>query len=38
MPTATGHTTAIRATKVIGADVWDAAGVKIGKVEDVLLD
>ena len=38
MPTATGHTTAIRATKVVGADVCDAAGVKIGRVEDVVLD
>lgn len=38
MPTATGHTTAIRATKVIGTPVYDASGEKIGKVEDVVLD
>jgi sporulation protein YlmC with PRC-barrel domain len=38
MPTATGHTSAIRATKVIGTSVYNAAGDKIGKVEDVVLD
>ncbi len=38
MPTASGHTTAIRASKVIGSEVCDAAGKKIGKIEDVVLD
>lgn len=38
MPTATGHTSAIRASKVIGTNVYNSAGDKIGKVEDVVLD
>lgn len=38
MPTATGHTSAIRASKVIGTPVFNAQGEKIGKVEDVVLD
>lgn len=38
MPTATGHTSAIRASKVIGTSVYNTAGEKIGKVEDVVLD
>jgi sporulation protein YlmC with PRC-barrel domain len=38
MPTATGHTSAIRASKVIGTSVFNGAGDKIGKVEDVVLD
>jgi len=38
MPTATGHTSAIRASKVIGTSVFNPAGEKIGKVEDVVLD
>lgn len=38
MPTATGHTGAIRASKVIGTNVYNGAGDKIGKVEDVVLD
>lgn len=38
MPTATGHTTAIRATRVIGTDVKDSAGGLIGRIEDVVLD
>lgn len=38
MPTMSGHTTAIRASKVIGTDVKSPAGDKIGKVEDVVLD
>jgi sporulation protein YlmC with PRC-barrel domain len=38
MPTATGHTSAIRASKVIGTSVYNGAGDKIGKVEDVVLD
>src|ERR1700741_800842 len=38
MPTATGHTSAIRAKKGIGTSVTNNAGDKIGKVEDVVLD
>jgi len=38
MTTASGHTAAIRAKKVIGTDVKDHSGAKIGKVEDVVLD
>jgi sporulation protein YlmC with PRC-barrel domain len=38
MTTATGHTSAIRAKKVIGTSVTNHAGEKIGQVEDVVLD
>ena len=38
MPTSSGHTTAIRAKKVIGTPVMDPAGKKIGEIEDVVLD
>ncbi|MBL8546063.1 MAG: PRC-barrel domain-containing protein [Hyphomonadaceae bacterium] len=38
MPTPTGHTTAIRAKKVIGTAVKDTSGEKIGTVEDIVLD
>jgi sporulation protein YlmC with PRC-barrel domain len=38
MPTASGHTTAIRAKKVIGTSVKDTKGDKIGVVEDLVLD
>lgn len=38
MPTASGHTQAIRATKVIGTSVFNSTGDKIGKIEDVVLD
>jgi sporulation protein YlmC with PRC-barrel domain len=38
MPTASGHTSAIRATKVCGTTVNDTSGRKIGEVEDVVLD
>lgn len=38
MPTASGHTKAIRAKKVIGTNVKDPAGKKIGEIEDVVLD
>src|ERR1700676_5576776 len=38
MPTASGHTNAIRAKKVIGTDVKSPAGKSIGKVEDILLE
>jgi sporulation protein YlmC with PRC-barrel domain len=38
MPTASGHTTAIRASRVIGTDIKDSKGEVIGKVEDLILD
>lgn len=38
MTTASGHTDAICASKVIGTPVYNTAGDKIGKVEDVMLD
>ena len=38
MTTASGHTSAICASKVIGTNVNDPAGRKIGEVEDVVLD
>jgi len=38
MPTASGHTSAIRAKKVIGTSVKDTSGQKIGQVEDIVLD
>ena len=38
MPTATGHTDAIRAKKVIGTTVKNTAGQKIGEIEDIVLE
>lgn len=38
MPTATGHTAAIRAKKVSGTRVTDRTGQDIGEIEDVVLD
>ena len=38
MVTASGHTSAIRAKKVIGTSVNDKSGQKIGEIEDVVLD
>lgn len=38
MPTMSGHTTAIRASKVIGTEVKSPDGNSIGKIEDVVLD
>jgi len=38
MTTPSGHTTAIRATKVCGTNVYNDAGDKIGTVEDIILD
>jgi sporulation protein YlmC with PRC-barrel domain len=38
MTTASGHTSAIRAKKVIGTNVKDRSGQKIGEIEDVVLD
>jgi len=38
MTTSTGHTSAIRAKKIIGTNVKDRQGQKIGQVEDIVLD
>jgi sporulation protein YlmC with PRC-barrel domain len=38
MTTASGHTSVIRAKKVIGTAVKDPSGKKIGVIEDVVLD
>ncbi|WP_374618864.1 PRC-barrel domain-containing protein [Devosia sp.] len=38
MTTLSGHTSAIRASLVIGTDVKDNEGNVIGKIEDVVLD
>ncbi|MBV8978070.1 MAG: PRC-barrel domain-containing protein [Alphaproteobacteria bacterium] len=38
MATASGHTSAILASKVKGTAVYNTAGDKIGHVEDVVLD
>lgn len=38
MTTATGHTSAIRASRVIGTEVKDSAGNALGKIEDIVLD
>lgn len=38
MATASGHTSAILASKVNGTPVYDLNGDKIGHVEDVVLD
>ncbi len=38
MPTSSGHTTAIRAKKVLGTSVKSRGGDKIGKIEDIVLD
>jgi sporulation protein YlmC with PRC-barrel domain len=38
MPTPSGHTTAILASKVRGTPVYNNEGDKIGTVEDVVLD
>ena len=38
MATASGHTEAIQASRVIGTDVFNTAGERIGSIEDVMLD
>jgi len=38
MPSASGHTYAISATKVIDTDVLDTAGNKIGEIKDIVLE
>jgi sporulation protein YlmC with PRC-barrel domain len=38
MPTASGHTTAILASKVKGTPVYNTNGDKVGAIEDVVLD
>jgi sporulation protein YlmC with PRC-barrel domain len=38
MTTASGHTSAILASKVKGTNVYSKTGDKIGQIEDVVLD
>jgi sporulation protein YlmC with PRC-barrel domain len=38
MTTASGHTSAIRAKKVLGTPVKNLSGEKIGEIEDIVLD
>lgn len=38
MTTSSGHTSAIRAKKVIGTNVKSPSGEKLGEVEDIVLD
>ena len=38
MPTLSGHTDAIAASRVIGTEVYNAAGEHIGTIEDVMLE
>lgn len=38
MPTPSGHTTAILASRVRGTPVYNTSGDRIGTVEDVVLD
>jgi len=38
MTTPTGHSSAIRAKKVLGTSVKSRGGDKIGKIEDIVLD
>ena len=38
MPSVSGHTSAIRAKKVLGTKVTDTSGNKIGTIEDIILD
>lgn len=38
MPTASGHNMAIRASEVIGTDVYQESGEIIGRIEDIVLD
>jgi len=38
MPTASGHTIAIKSSRVVGTDIYNQGGEKIGVVEDIILD
>jgi sporulation protein YlmC with PRC-barrel domain len=38
MTTLSGHTTAIAASRVIGTEVYNTAGQRIGTIEDVMLE
>ena len=38
MTTETGHTDAIRASRVIGTEVYNSAGEHIGEIKDVMLE
>lgn len=38
MPTSSGHTRAITASKVKGTNVYNTKGESIGEIEDIVLD
>jgi sporulation protein YlmC with PRC-barrel domain len=38
MTTSSGHTSAIRVSKVLGTNVQDPSGHKIGEVKDIVVD
>lgn len=38
MPTSSGHTRAIAASRVIGSNVYSSSGQSIGDVQDIILD
>jgi sporulation protein YlmC with PRC-barrel domain len=38
MATLSGHTDAIPASRVIGTDVYNTAGKKVGVIEDIMLE
>jgi sporulation protein YlmC with PRC-barrel domain len=38
MPTTSGHTDAIRASRVIGTTVYNTAGDNIGEIKDIILE
>ncbi len=38
MSTPSGHTSAITASKVVGTNVYNTAGQKIGEIKDIVLD
>jgi sporulation protein YlmC with PRC-barrel domain len=38
MPTKSGHTTAVRARRVIGTTVKNTSGERVGEIEDLVLD
>ena len=38
MTTVSGHTEAIRATRVLGTEVYNEAGEHIGEIKDVMLE
>lgn len=38
MPTPSGHTIAIKSSRVVGTNVYNTGGEKIGTIEDIVLD